>query len=116
MPACEHSSFLPGDPETPTAPTTSSPALIGKPPDTARTRLYSLEPTDVGSFTISLNELSGRGAEGARGVGLAVRSLGGVQAGAIAAPHHEGQAGAVNHDHRDLEAQYGVLVHRGFGD
>ena len=52
MPACAHSSSRPGDPETPTAPTTSSPALIGRPPDIASTRLYSLEPPEAGSFNM----------------------------------------------------------------
>src|SRR4029077_15670217 len=56
MPAWEHSSSLPGDPDTPTAPTTSSPTLIGKPPEMASTRLYSLEPTEVGSFSIRLTK------------------------------------------------------------
>jgi hypothetical protein len=39
---------LPGDPDTPTAPTTSSPTLIGRPPDRASTRVYSFEPTEAG--------------------------------------------------------------------
>src|ERR1700680_573026 len=54
MPAWEQSSSLPGDPDTPTAPTTSSPTLIGRPPDSASTRVYSLEPTEAGSFCIRL--------------------------------------------------------------
>src|SRR5580704_658592 len=40
IPACEHTSSLPGVPETPTAPITSSPALIGSPPASASTRVY----------------------------------------------------------------------------
>ena len=56
MPAWEHSSSLPGDPETPTAPTMSSPALIGRPPEIASTRLYSLEPAEAGSFSIRLTK------------------------------------------------------------
>src|ERR1700692_4031375 len=35
MPACEQSSSFPGVPETPTAPTISSPTLIGRAPRTA---------------------------------------------------------------------------------
>src|SRR5580704_15318812 len=54
MPACEQTSSLPGEPETPTAPTTSSPALIGSPPDSASTRVYCREPTEFGSSIIRL--------------------------------------------------------------
>src|SRR3984893_2752167 len=49
MPAWEQMSSLPGEPETPTAPTTSSPTLIGSPPESASTRGYCLDPTDAGS-------------------------------------------------------------------
>jgi hypothetical protein len=41
MPAWEQSSSLPGDPDTATAPTTSSPTLIGSPPDSASTLLVA---------------------------------------------------------------------------
>jgi hypothetical protein len=47
---------VPGDPDTPTVPTTSSPTLIGKPPDIASTRLYCSEPTEAGSFSIRLTK------------------------------------------------------------
>ena len=42
--------------------TTSSPTLIGRPPDSASTRVYSFEPTEAGSFCIRLT----KSAEGAR--------------------------------------------------
>ena len=40
MPACAQTSSLPGEPDTPTAPITSLPTLIGSPPASASTRLY----------------------------------------------------------------------------
>ena len=43
-------------------PTTSSPTLIGSPPSSASTRVYSFEPTEAGSFCIRLT----KSAEGAR--------------------------------------------------
>ena len=48
MPACEQSSSFPGVPETPTAPTISTPTLIGSPPASARTRVYIRKPTVSG--------------------------------------------------------------------
>src|SRR5581483_2948198 len=51
MPACEHTSSFPGEPDTPTAPTISLPALMGRPPPRASTRLYWREPTVSGRST-----------------------------------------------------------------
>ena len=115
MAAWEHSSSLPGDPDTPTAPTISSPALIGKPPEIASTRLYSLEPTEAGSLSIRFTK-SADEVPKVRDVGLAIGPLGRVQPCAIAAQHDERQAGTVHDNNRDLEAQFLALIHRGFGD
>ncbi len=116
IPAWEHSSSRPGDPDTPTAPTISSPTLIGKPPDIASTRLYSLEPTEAGSFSIRLTKSADGCAERPRGAGLAVGAFRGVKTRTITPQHHYGQTGAIDHDHRNLEAQFLALIHRGFSD
>jgi hypothetical protein len=54
MPAWEQSSSLPGDPDRPTVPTTSSPTLIGRPPDNASTR--------AGGFVLTRRRQLERGA------------------------------------------------------
>src|SRR6185437_400953 len=112
MPACEQTSSLPGEPDTPTAPTTSLPDLTGRPPPIASTRVYCREPTEAGSSSIRL----ANSAERARGIGLAVGAFRRVQAGAVAADRDDRQAVAIDDRHRNLEAHAFALRQRGIGD
>lgn len=116
MPACEPTSSLPGEPETPTAPTTSLPPLIGSPPASASTRVYWREPTVSGLSVNRFDEVGGGLAERARGMGLAFGAFRGVQASTIPTQHHDRKAGRVDDRYRNLEPHAFALGDGGLGD
>src|SRR5450830_798289 len=115
MLACAQTSFLPGEPETPTAPTTSLPALIGSPPASASTRVYCREPTVSGLSAKRLTK-SAEGWLNERAV-KALRSLpSGVFRPAPSPRSMTRETGAVDHRHRDFKPHAFALRERGIGD
>ena len=116
MPALEQSSSLPGDPGHADGPDYVFADLDRQP---ARQREHAGIFLRAGRRRIvehPFDEIGRRRAERARGISLPVAALGRMQTRAISAQHNDGQAGAVDHRHRDPEAQLLALVHRSVGN
>ena len=104
MPACAQAASLspPGAPETPTAPTSSLPAKIGRPPSAPVTPLEQQEGRLPGRRPLA--DLAGRTARREGGVGLALAVFGRVRIDAVFAQGHGVAAVAIEHRDRYLVA------------